>query len=768
MERVAFLIEKTGERLGCLLNPASLVLRRTAGIRSRRSIAGDLTGAGLADDPLLYTGGGRTELELELLFDVNVAGSSITTEDVRDLTRPLWQMAENQGDDGAYGRPPLIRFVWGKSWNIPAVVTAVAERLEQFTPAGVPQRSWLRLLLWRVAEPESSRQSLPVLTAPTAGLALAQMVAGTESGIRVHEFLGGGPLGLLAGWTPTLGTGLSVTGALLLASDIISMALAQTQAGALLAAARDTIAAAARSVLQTVEGWAAGVGDSPAVDAIRGAMTNVIASLGQVASAAKTRLVEVITGAVGAISVAVYQAATAARGLTADAAATVEEATSAARQALLAPIQAGLARIMPAVAAMGLAAGIVAAAVKQRSAQIIAAAGKGMAVALEEIGSIIVPVVGTTAVVGGAIIGGAALVTGVVLIVGAGAAARAAAPLVRKSAVLIQSAIVKISTELEKIKSSGKVSPAAIQAALGQVATGIEGLWSSGQAKAASAATAALQRITYALKNAVAATEAIGAVMKTKAGAAISAAAGAMGSLLGKFKPQAGVPAAAKTTGPAEIAALRELSVRLTATSQMVAAQTTAAGLLPDAAETAAVAPLPLAVHTMQQALDNFEAKAKTAAAEKDSASAAKAVVAAQAELVAQAEPALEMISAAVDRIASAEAAATDATITTTIAASAAAAEAALPLSLAGEAVLPLPGTAPALRGLAAPVATAAETEVVTNFGERLDQLAFQYMGDAALWRILAIFNDIDDPLHIVPGRLLRIPPLTGFGGATP
>ena len=31
MERVAFLIEETGERIACLLNPESLVVRRIAG-----------------------------------------------------------------------------------------------------------------------------------------------------------------------------------------------------------------------------------------------------------------------------------------------------------------------------------------------------------------------------------------------------------------------------------------------------------------------------------------------------------------------------------------------------------------------------------------------------------------------------------------------------------------------------------------------------------------------------------------------------------------
>lgn len=152
MERVAFLVEKTGERIPCLLNPASLVVRRLAGAQPRQSTSGPLTGAALKDDPILYTGGGITEVLLDLLFDVRVAGATITTEDVRDLTRPLTALAEgSEGEDG-YGQVPLVRFVWGKAWNVLGVVAAIAERLEDFTPNGAPQRSWLRMRFLRTGD----------------------------------------------------------------------------------------------------------------------------------------------------------------------------------------------------------------------------------------------------------------------------------------------------------------------------------------------------------------------------------------------------------------------------------------------------------------------------------------------------------------------------------------------------------------------------------------------------------------------------------------
>ena len=72
MERVAFIVEETGERIDCLLNPDTVVVRRHAGLRRRRTAGGIVTGTNLADDPLMATGGGRTELELELLFDVTI------------------------------------------------------------------------------------------------------------------------------------------------------------------------------------------------------------------------------------------------------------------------------------------------------------------------------------------------------------------------------------------------------------------------------------------------------------------------------------------------------------------------------------------------------------------------------------------------------------------------------------------------------------------------------------------------------------------------
>jgi Contractile injection system tube protein len=191
VERVAFLVEHTGVRLGCLLNPESLIVRRTAGVRHRQVGGGPLTAVAMTDDPLVYTGGGVTELQLDLLFDVTLAGSSIRTTDVRSLTAPLWDLTENQPGDDGYARVALVRFVWGKSWNIPGVVAAVAERLEFFTPGGAPRRSWLRMRLLRTQMSTADLSATRGSPMPMPAALDSQMPASPAIEERVVEVVGG-------------------------------------------------------------------------------------------------------------------------------------------------------------------------------------------------------------------------------------------------------------------------------------------------------------------------------------------------------------------------------------------------------------------------------------------------------------------------------------------------------------------------------------------------------------------------------------------------
>jgi hypothetical protein len=164
MERVALLVEDTQESVRCLLNPDSLVIRRWSGVRPRTFEGNRLAGSRHRDDPLLFVGGGWTEMDIDLLFDVELAGSNLETKDVRDLTGPLRRLAENPEEPQPGARPSVVRFLWGRAWNEPCIVLAIAERLERFTAEGVPRRSWVSLRMRRVVEfvePQPSEPGVP-------------------------------------------------------------------------------------------------------------------------------------------------------------------------------------------------------------------------------------------------------------------------------------------------------------------------------------------------------------------------------------------------------------------------------------------------------------------------------------------------------------------------------------------------------------------------------------------------------------------------------
>jgi len=152
MERVLFHVDATLERIPCLLNPEHVIMRRSSGIRTQPS-TNSVGRVQRQHDALLFTGGGRTELELQLLFDVRLGEGPAMIEDVRALTAPLWRLTYNANRPGGIRRPPLVRFIWGKAWNIPGVITDLAERTEEFNRSGRPQRSWVSLRLLQTDVP---------------------------------------------------------------------------------------------------------------------------------------------------------------------------------------------------------------------------------------------------------------------------------------------------------------------------------------------------------------------------------------------------------------------------------------------------------------------------------------------------------------------------------------------------------------------------------------------------------------------------------------
>ncbi|WP_208348329.1 hypothetical protein [Pseudaestuariivita rosea] len=160
MERIVFYNELSGDLIECMLNPESMTWRRSAGLRTRTLDQMPIASSAQTDDSLIYTGGGQTEAALELLFDVRTAAPSsfvkggsarAETGDIREVTTKLWALAESRPENATDPWPQVVRMIWG-NWSVPVVVTAVAERLEDFTIDGVARRSWITLGLRRVNE----------------------------------------------------------------------------------------------------------------------------------------------------------------------------------------------------------------------------------------------------------------------------------------------------------------------------------------------------------------------------------------------------------------------------------------------------------------------------------------------------------------------------------------------------------------------------------------------------------------------------------------
>ncbi len=516
MERVAFLIEETNERLRCLLNPETLVLRRTAGVRPRQSATGQVTGSGLADDPLLYTGGGRTELDLDLLFDVTLPGSSVTSDDVRDLTAPLWRLAENNQATAGYGRPPFVRLIWGKSWNIPGIVVAVAERLEFFTPAGVPQRSWLRLRMVRTAVPVTRPASASAISTGLSRPLLPLTVA--AGGIpRVHERLGG---------TVSVSLGPSFATSLVTAVDIIGLALRETPAVAFLISTSQRIAAEVQDALGKVADWVSGGGDSPVLGALRAGLASIGRAAQNVMAVVSDYASDVSKRVVSTISAAAARVATTVRSL----AVQLAKLTAPARKAIGNALQAVLDNIRPLARALPQAAAVVAAAVRARAAQVIAVA---------------LPVLEA----------GRDAVERVLQRVGTALSAAGA-----QAAESIRAAMTAIAQTVQNLRRSGKPSILPdVQTALAQVARSISVLWAEGARRATRVLEKTVSAMTVGLKNLLEAGEALDLVAGDQLRQSISTAVTALRTALASWAGGNDTAAPQVTDAGSELAAAVEV-----------------------------------------------------------------------------------------------------------------------------------------------------------------------------------------------------------------
>jgi hypothetical protein len=96
------------------------------------------------DSPILqFVRGQNEKLTLELFFDTTEIGMGESpVKDVRDLTRPVYELVKMQGNTHA---PPRVRFVWGRGLSFRAIVESIQQKFTVFNPQGIPLRATLSI-----------------------------------------------------------------------------------------------------------------------------------------------------------------------------------------------------------------------------------------------------------------------------------------------------------------------------------------------------------------------------------------------------------------------------------------------------------------------------------------------------------------------------------------------------------------------------------------------------------------------------------------------
>jgi nucleoid-associated protein YgaU len=124
--------------------------------------AGDTKGSNVP--PIEFEKGQPATLQLNLLFDTYQARADVR-EKYTDAIWRLMQVDETKKDKkNKKGRPPRVRFQWGKTWSFDAVITKISQKFTLFLPNGTPVRATLDVTFQQIKD-----ESLYPRQNPTSG-----------------------------------------------------------------------------------------------------------------------------------------------------------------------------------------------------------------------------------------------------------------------------------------------------------------------------------------------------------------------------------------------------------------------------------------------------------------------------------------------------------------------------------------------------------------------------------------------------------------------
>ena len=91
------------------------------------------------DSPILqFIRGQNQKLTVELTFDTASEAMDESARDVRELTRPFYQLVKIQPKTHAV---PRVILTWGPELSIKAIVESVQQKFTLFSPTGIPLRA---------------------------------------------------------------------------------------------------------------------------------------------------------------------------------------------------------------------------------------------------------------------------------------------------------------------------------------------------------------------------------------------------------------------------------------------------------------------------------------------------------------------------------------------------------------------------------------------------------------------------------------------------
>jgi hypothetical protein len=173
----------SGEALRCRFNPNTYTFDKKNNWPVDQKAGGNIPQA-------TFGGGSPATLTMELLFDTYAdAKPGADAEDVRTkYTDKLWKLMmvdpKLKDKKSKKGRPPRVKFMWGKTWSFEGVITSLSQKFTLFRDNGIPVRATVNITFQQSAD--------------EANLAKQNPTSGGVGGDRVWTVTEGDTLGWIA------------------------------------------------------------------------------------------------------------------------------------------------------------------------------------------------------------------------------------------------------------------------------------------------------------------------------------------------------------------------------------------------------------------------------------------------------------------------------------------------------------------------------------------------------------------------------------------